>query len=139
MPARGEFYSHVEVACDKWAKDWLVKTGKRQADLARMLGVVDRFVHDLVNGRINTLKTLEIIVEKAGGGNYLIMGQYALTDEGLETLKDMQFRKKLSPLERDQYSRLRDLALKCMKKHGDFDKLIEVCEAQVLKMGENKE
>ena len=132
MPARGEFYSRVEISCDQWAKDWLVKTGKRQADLARLLGVVDRFVHDLVNGRINTLKTLEIIVEKAEGGNYLIIGQYALTDEGLEALKDMQFRKKLSPLERD-------LALKCKKKHGNLDKLLEVCEDQVLKMGKNKE
>ena len=139
MPAKGEFYSRVDIACDQWAKDWLVKTGKRPADLARLLGVVDRFVHDLINGRINTLKTLEIIVEKAERGEYLIMGQYASTKEGLEALKEMQFWKKLSPLERDQYSRLRDLALKCMKKHGDFDKLLEACEEHVLKLGENKE
>ena len=139
MPARGEFYSRIDIACDQWAKDWLAKTGKRQADLARLLGVVDRFVHDLVNGRINTLKTLEIIVEKAERGNYLNMGQYALTDLGLDALKDMQFRKKLSPLERNQYSRLRDLAVKCKKKHGSLDKILEVCEREVLELKEKGE
>ena len=139
MPAKGEFYSRVDVACDKWAKDWLVKTGKRKADLARLFGVADRFVYDLVRGRINTLKTLEIIVEKAEGGDYLVMGQYALTDEGLETLKEMQFKKKLSPLERDQYRRLRDIAFKCMQKHGNLDILLEVCEEKVLKLEKDKE
>jgi len=139
MPAKGEFYSRVDIACDQWAKDWLVKTGKRPADLARLLGVVDRFVHDLLNGRINTLKTLEIIVEKAEGGNYLIMGKHASTTEGLEALKEMQFWKKLSPLERDQYGQLRDLALRCKKKHGSFEKLLKVCEEHILNLEKNKE
>ena len=135
MPAKGEFYSRIDVSCDQWAKEWLVKTGKRPADLARLLGVVDRFVHNLVNGRINTLKTLEIIVEKAEGGNYLNMGQYALTDLGLDALKDMQFRKKLTPLERDQYGRLRDLAMKCKKKHGSLDKILVALEREVFDLG----
>lgn len=139
MPAKGEFYSRVDIACDQWAKDWLVKTGKRQADLARLLGVVDRFVHDLVNGRINTLKTLEIIVQKAEGGNYLNMAQYAVTDEGLDTLKEINFRKKLSPLERDQYNRIRELASKCKKRHGNLNKILEICEEEVLKLENNKE
>lgn len=139
MPAKGEFYSRVDIACDQRAKDWLAKTGKRPADLARLLGVVDRFVHDLINGRINTLKTLELIVEKAERGEYLIMGQYATTKEGLEALKEMQFWKKLSPLERDQYSQLRDLALKFKAKDGDLEKLLKVCEKELLNLRKNKE
>ena len=139
MPAKGKFYSHIDIACDRWAKDWLAKTGKRPADLARLLGVANRFVHHLVYGRINTMKTLEIIVQKAGGGNYMTMGHYATTKEGLESLKEMQFWKKLSPLEREQYGQLRGLALRCKKKHGNLDRMLKLCEDEIDKPRNDKE
>lgn len=139
MPAKGQFYSRVDIACDRWAKDWLAKAGKRPADLARFLDVSNRFVHHLVYGRINTMRTLEIIVEKAEGGNYLTMGHYATTKEGLESLKEMQFWKKLSPFEREQYGQLRDLALRCKKKHGNLDRILKLFEDEIDNPQNNKE
>ena len=132
MPAKGEIYSRIDVACDKWAIDWIEKNGLRKADLARALGQYNRFVTDLVRGNINTLKTLEIIVEKAEGGNYLKMAKYALTDAGLEVLKDLNFKRNLTPLQRDEFKRIRELTVKLMDRNGTITPLIDELEKKLL-------
>jgi len=96
MPAKGKAYSRVEVDCARWAREWLDKTGLKPADLARALGRPNRFTHDLLKGKINTICTIEVIVYKMEGGNYLAMTDFAQTDESKNLLRELQVKSDLA-------------------------------------------
>jgi len=101
MPKKGETYSRIDINLQKWCQDYMVAHGLNQTQLAKKLKTYDSRVTEMIQGTGNTLFNLEKIVFGVYEGDYEQMAKYALTDEGLEALKDYNFRRKLTPLERD--------------------------------------
>lgn len=118
MPAKGQRYAKVDIALDKWAKAWLEENQMRPAHLARALGKPNRFAHDLLKGKINTIYTLDLIVNKLLGGNYEAMAKYALTPAAKTVLEDLQFNQGLTKEELEIFRQMRNRLKKALKK-GD--------------------
>ena len=60
------------------------------------------------------------------------MAKYALTDAGLEVLKDLNFKRNLTPLQRDEFKRIRELTVKLMDRNGTITPLIDELEKKLL-------
>lgn len=104
MPKKGSTYATIGIDLQKWLSDETERTGELHAQIARRLNINRARIHEMSKGELNTMMYLEIIVSKVYGGDYLKMAKYALTDDGLEVLKDRNFKEKLTPYQRDVYS-----------------------------------
>ena len=106
MPKKGSTYATVGVDLQKWLFDWCKETSDTYADVVRRLSTKKNIVHrarmtEMAQGILNTMMFLEKIGERIYKGDYLQMAKYALTDDGLEILKDRNFAGKLTPYQKD--------------------------------------
>jgi len=74
-------------------------SGKERAWIERNKGFILKLA-DLEDSGADVVSLFHGIIKKQGG---VEMAKYALTDDGLNILKDRAFRKKLSPYQRDIY------------------------------------
>lgn len=118
MPAKGENYNRIPIDLKRYVDDWLgAHPGSRVADFAKLLydengrALSVRRGYDMAEGKINTVKYVEIVVNCCEGGNYAAMAKYATTPEGLAILKELQATKKLTPYKLDVYRQVKDAAL----------------------------
>jgi hypothetical protein len=129
MPKSGDKYATVEVDLQRWLLEEMQRTGKKQAAMARHLDVERARVHEMKNGKLNTMQFLEIIVEKVYKGDFTAMAKFAQTDTGLQMLKDLNFKKSLNPQQRDVYSRIDELVKKkILKDMEDAEDLLKSLE-----------
>ena len=130
MPAKGSKYATIDVDLQRWGKDEIARTGEKPAHLARRLGVERARVHELLSNKLNTMNMLEIIVGTTLKGDYTQMAKYAKTDTGLEVLKDLHFKQKLSPYQRDVYKQLDDaIRKKILEDPDEAKKLLGMIES----------
>lgn len=129
MPKSGDKYATVDVDLQRWLKDEMLRTGKNQAAIARYLKVVRARVHEMKNGKLNTMQFLEIIVETVYKGDFTAMAKYAQTDDGLQMLKELHFKRHLTPQQRDVYRRIHEATKKMvMKDIEEAEKLAKQLE-----------
>lgn len=126
MPPKGTKYAVLDIDLEKWARDEIAATGEKKIDLATRLNLARPRVTELFQGKANTIYMLEKIVGSALKGDYMRMARYAKTKEGLRLLKDLTFRKGLSPYQEDLYDRLCALIQHGIKKNPEkVDKLLD--------------
>jgi len=106
MPKKGSTYATIGVDLQKWLEDWREETGDSHAEVARKLSTKEDSVHrarmtEMAKGLLNTMMFLEKVGERIYKGDYLKMAKYAMTDAGLDILKDRDIAGKLTPYQRD--------------------------------------
>jgi predicted XRE-type DNA-binding protein len=69
MPAKGETYNAVGIRLDKWVADKMQKLRYNQEQMARMLNINRGRISDMLHGKLNTKKYVDIVVQRAEGGN----------------------------------------------------------------------
>ena len=123
---KGETYSQVPVDLAQWLKDYCYEDGLKKIDIAtRMIdpevkqSINRARLTEMENGCLNTMKFLQIVVDSFYGGNYLKLMKYAINEEGIRMLKELQFRKELSAYDLDNYNAILDVLKKCFAKKSD--------------------
>jgi hypothetical protein len=126
MPKLGDKYATVDIDLQRWVLDEMQRTGKNQAAMSRWLDTERARITEMKNGKLNTMQFLEIIVEVVYKGDFTAMAKYAQTDDGLQMLKDLHFKKNLSPQQRDVFRRIYEATQKIVLK--DIDKAEELAK-----------
>lgn len=111
MAKKGESYAQVKVDLGKWAQDYMRINNLNQVELAGRLYENGKPVNrarvcDMIHGRQNTMKYLQIIVNSIYLGDYTAMGRYAIDKDGEETLAILAFKKSLDKAGRGTASRV---------------------------------
>ena len=103
MTLKGETYTKVSIDLKKWAQDYMrLNNLTRQRELMERILTEDgntihpARVNEIVRGKGNTMKNLQLIVNSLYGGDYTALSQYALDDIGIRTLYRLSFEKTLN-------------------------------------------
>jgi predicted XRE-type DNA-binding protein len=100
---KGETYTKISVDLQRWAEEYMrINNLIRQRELAERIFAEDGTpihrarVNDILKGRANSLKLLQLIVNSIYKGDYLAMSPYALDEAGTRTLVRLSFEKTLN-------------------------------------------
>jgi len=106
MTAKGETYTRISVDLQRWALDFMrINNLKRQRELADRIhtengnAIHPGRINEIIKGRGNTMKNLQLIVTNIYSGDYLAMGQYALDKKGNNVLRYLAFQNTLDELQ----------------------------------------
>jgi len=105
MAKKGESYAQVKIDLGKWALDYMRINNLNQSQLANRIydengNPVNRArITDMIAGRQNTMKFLQMIVNSLYAGGYESMGRYAMDEAGEKTLAILNMEKNLSKSE----------------------------------------
>ena len=136
MAGKGEKYAQVSVDLQRWLKDFRRVNNLNQAQVAAMIldengKPVDKSrISAMKRGKQNTMLYLQRIGKHIYKGDFSCMVQYAMDNDGIETLAMLQFKSKLGPSERKITDRIstgirKAVAEKDMKKLKAILKVVE--------------
>jgi len=130
MAKKGEQYAQVRIDLARWAQDYMRINNLQQTELADRLNANRARITDMVKGRQNTMKYLQIVVNSIYGGDYSAMGRYAMDESGERVLATMNLIKNFGKSEDKALKRLHDafikvLAQKDMEKIRQATKIFE--------------
>ena len=103
MTLKGETYTKVSIDLKKWAEDYMrINNLKVQRELADRIKAENGTpihrarVNDILRGKGNSMKFLQLIVKSIYKEDYTALSQYALDETGLCTLFRLSFEKTLN-------------------------------------------
>ena len=129
MTAKGETYTRINVDLQSWCIEYMrLNNLKLQRELADRIHtgngkkIHPGRINELLKGRGNTMKNLQLIVTSIYGGDYLAMGQYAMDKKGMNTLRYQAFQNTLDEIQL-RYSEDIHLIFQEAVKKREYDKI----------------
>jgi len=126
MPKKDSKYATVDIDLKQWLEDYMAANGINKLRVAQVLDVNRGRITEMANGRLNTMMFVELITEKIyKGKGYEHMAKYALTDAGLEILKDLDWKRKNTPHKRALHRQI-DQAVKQLLEKKDYSSVGDI-------------